>query len=166
LPRRADRVRRALAAAALGPCLFLALDAAAMGLFSGTRPDDLGVRDGQLAPCRPTPNCVSSFADPVADPGHHVAALRPRGDLDAAFAKLKDWIAGTERAAVVRADADYLYAEYTSKLMGFVDDLELLLDRHAGVIHVRSASRLGQSDLGVNRERVESLRARLAASGL
>jgi uncharacterized protein (DUF1499 family) len=155
-----------MAAALLAPALFLALDAAAMGVFSGTRPDDIGVRDGRLAPCRPTPNCVSSFADPVADSGHAIAPLQPRGDAAAAFAKLKEWIAGSERTVVVRVDSRYLHAEHTSRLMGFVDDLELLLDRDANVIHVRSASRLGRSDLGVNRERVESLRARLTASGL
>lgn len=158
--------RRILAAALLGPGLLLALDAGAMGLLSGTRPEDLGVRDGRLAPCRPTPNCVSSFADPVTDAGHHVAPLRPQGDAAVAFGKLKEWIAAGERVAIVRAEADYLHAEHTSKLMGFVDDLELALDRRAGVIHVRSASRLGRSDFGVNRDRVEALRARLEAAGL
>lgn len=137
-----------------------------MGWLSGTPPEHLGVRDGRLAPCRETPNCVSSFADPVADAVHYVAPLEPRGDAGEAFAKLRNRIADTDRVSVVRSDADYLRAECASRLMGFIDDLELLLDRRTGVIQVRSASRLGRRDFGVNRDRVEALRAWLAQSGL
>jgi uncharacterized protein (DUF1499 family) len=157
------RPRRDVAAALLAAGLLLA---PAAGLFAGSRPQDLGFQDGRLAPCRPTPNCVSSFADPVADPGHHVAALRPRGDAAAGLAALADWIAATERVAIVRRDAEYLRAEYTSRVLGFVDDLELALDRASNVIQVRSASRVGRSDFGVNRARVEALRVKLAESGL
>jgi uncharacterized protein (DUF1499 family) len=66
------------------------------------------------------------------------------------------------RAKVVTAEPNYLYVEFTSKLMGYVDDTEFYLDEKAGVIQVRSASRLGRSDFGVNRERIESIRAQLA----
>lgn len=66
------------------------------------------------------------------------------------------------RARVVKAETGYLYAEFTSKLMGFVDDTEFYLDARAGVIHVRSASRLGRRDFDVNRERIEHIRAQLA----
>ncbi|MNC92870.1 hypothetical protein D3C83_93790 [compost metagenome] len=65
------------------------------------------------------------------------------------------------RATVVRHERDYLYAEFRSKLLGFVDDVEFTYDEKAGVIHVRSASRLGRKDFGVNRARVEALRSRL-----
>jgi uncharacterized protein (DUF1499 family) len=64
---------------------------------------------------------------------------------------------------VIRSQANYLYAEFRSKWMGFVDDVEFLSDAAAGVIHVRSASRLGRRDFGVNRQRVEALRAAITA---
>ena len=63
------------------------------------------------------------------------------------------------RTKIVTENETYLYAEFASNLMGFVDDVEFYLDKTAGVIHVRSASRLGQSDLGVNRQRIEAIRA-------
>ena len=135
-----------------------------MGLFSGTPPDNLGVKDGRLAPCKPTPNCVSSFADRASDPGHYVEPLRFKGDPDAAFVKLKAVVRGSERVTVVRDEPPYLYAEFKTKLMGFVDDVEFLLDPAAKAIDVRSASRLGRRDFGVNRERIESLRSGFAAT--
>jgi uncharacterized protein (DUF1499 family) len=67
-------------------------------------------------------------------------------------------------ATVIRQDGAYLYAEYRTKRMKFVDDLELLYDAKAGAFHVRSASRLGRRDFGVNRARVEALRKRLTRS--
>jgi uncharacterized protein (DUF1499 family) len=157
------RVLRAvfLAAAALA---LAASIGGCMGLFSGSRPDNLGVENGRLAPCKPTPNCVSSFADAGTDPGHFVEQLRFKGDPDAAFAKLGDVVRGRERVTIVRDEPRYLYAEFRSKLMGYVDDVEFLLDPTAKVIHVRSASRLGRSDFGVNRGRVESLRSGFAAA--
>jgi uncharacterized protein (DUF1499 family) len=136
-----------------------------MGLFSGTRPEYLGVKDGRLARCKSTPNCVSSYADKAADPEHHIEPLRFQGDPDTAFAKLKDVVRGTERVTVVRDEPGYLYAEFKTKVMGFVDDVEFLLDPSSKAIQVRSASRLGRRDFGVNRERIESLRARFAAAG-
>jgi len=135
-----------------------------MGLFSGTRPDHLGVKDGRLAPCKPTPNCVSSFADETSDRGHHIEPLRFEGDANAAFAKLTDLVRANGRATIVREEPGYLYVEFKSKVMGFVDDVEFLLDPAARTIHVRSASRLGRRDFGVNRERIESLRAGFATT--
>ena len=133
----------------------------AMGLFSGTRPQSLGVTAGRLAPCKPTPNCVSSQADPT-DKTHYVAPLPAGARADRTFAVLKRIVRETERVEVVHEARDYLYAEYRSRIFGFVDDVEFWLDAQGGVIHVRSASRLGTSDLGVNRARIEGLRARLA----
>ncbi len=133
-----------------------------MGLFSGTRPDNLGVRDGRLAPPKPTPNNVNSQTDKRADAAHYIEPLRYSGDARKAWAALRKVIDGMPRAKVVTAEPNYLYVEFTSKLMGYVDDTEFYLDEKAGVIQVRSASRLGRSDFGVNRERIESIRARLA----
>jgi uncharacterized protein (DUF1499 family) len=133
-----------------------------MGLFSGTRPDNLGVRDGRLAAPKRTPNNVSSQADRNADAAHYVEPLRFSGDARQAWAALRRVIEGMPRARVITSEPDYLHAEFSSRLMGFVDDAEFLLDAKAGVIQVRSASRLGRSDFGVNRERIESVRAKLA----
>lgn len=68
------------------------------------------------------------------------------------------------RVSLVADGENYLYAEFTSMVMDFVDEVEFLLDEKAGVIHVRSASRLGTSDFGVNRDRIETIRRRIAAA--
>ena len=132
-----------------------------MGLFSGTRPDNLGVRDGRLAPAKRTPNNVNSQIDRNADPGHYIEPLRYGGDARKAWESLRNIVRGMRGVEVVKSEPNYLYAEFTSKLMGFVDDTEFYLDEKAGVIHVRSASRLGNGDHGVNRGRVEYVRAKL-----
>jgi uncharacterized protein (DUF1499 family) len=127
--------------------------------FSGKRPDTLGVKEGKLAACPATPNCISSQA-PDAD--HQVEAIAFTTSASEALAKVKSVVEGMERTAIITEGSNYLYAEFTSGLMGFVDDVEFYIDGNAKVIHVRSASRLGQSDLGVNRKRVEEIRAKLA----
>ena len=132
------------------------------GPFSGTRPDNLGVHGGRLAPPKPTPNNVSSQIDKNADAEHFIEPLRYGGDARQAWAALRRIVDGMQRVKVVKSEPDYLYAEFTSRLMGFVDDTEFYLDEKAGTIHVRSASRLGRGDHGVNRERVEFIRAQLA----
>jgi len=127
-------------------------------VFSSKRPEYLGVKDGRLARCKRTPNCVSSQADP-ADAEHYVAPIRFTGSAAEAMAAVRGAVASMERATVVREEAGYLYAEYRSRLMRFVDDVEFAFDEREGLIHVRSASRLGRRDFGVNRARVERLRA-------
>ena len=123
-------------------------------MFAGTRPDNLGVKDGRFVACKPTPNCVSSQADP-ADREHYIAPIAFGGTMY----ELHGAVESMTRASVIREDGNYLYAEYKSALMGYVDDVELLLDEKARLVHVRSASRLGRSDFGVNRKRIEELRA-------
>ena len=127
-------------------------------MFNWRRPTNLGVRNGRLAPCRRTPNCVSSQADPQ-DREHYIAPIAFRGTLD----ELRRAVQSMERATVVRAEGGYLYAEFRTRLMRYVDDLELYYDAAAGLVHVRSASRLGRRDFGVNRRRVEALRALIRA---
>ena len=126
-------------------------------LLAGRRPLNLGARDGRLAPPKRTPNCVSSQADP-ADTEHYIAPIAFKGTLAEAMAAAKRAIESMERSLVVREERGYVYAEFASRLLGYVDDLELLFDEKAGVFHVRSASRLGRKDFGVNRKRVEALR--------
>jgi uncharacterized protein (DUF1499 family) len=135
---------------------------ASMGLFSGTRPDNLGVRGARLAPPKRTPNNVNSQVDKNVDPGHYIEPLRYSGDAKQAWAALRQAIDGMQRVTVVKSEPNYLYAEFSTRLMAYVDDAEFYLDEKAGVIHVRSASRLGSSDFGVNRGRIESIRAKLA----
>jgi uncharacterized protein (DUF1499 family) len=126
-------------------------------MLAGRRPDYLGVTDGKLARPKRTPNCVSSQADP-ADLEHYIAPIAFRGTPAEAMAAAKRAVASMERATIVREAPDYLYAEFKSRLLGYVDDVELYFDPQAGVFHVRSASRLGRRDFGVNRKRVEALR--------
>ena len=127
-------------------------------MLNWRRPTNLGVTDGRLAPCRRTPNCVSSQAD-AADREHYIAPIAFRG----AMADLRKAVESMERASVITAQANYLYAEYRTKLLRYVDDLELFYDQRAGLVHVRSASRLGRRDFGVNRKRVEALRSIIQA---
>lgn len=127
-------------------------------MFAGKRPDNLGVRDGKLAPCPNTPNCVSSQS---ADAAHKIEPLTYKSSPGEAFAKLEQAIKSQPRTKIITSSPNYLYVEFTSAIMGFVDDVEFYLDADASLIHVRSASRLGQSDLGVNRQRIETIRAKL-----
>ena len=129
-------------------------------VFSWKRPDNLGVKDGRLAPPKRTPNCVSSQADP-ADAEHYIAPIAFKGDARAAMDSARKAVEAMRDSTIVRQDGNYLYAEYRTKRMRFVDDLELFYDEKAGLFHVRSASRLGRRDFGVNRARVESLRRRI-----
>ena len=119
-------------------------------MFNWRRPDNLGVTNGRLAPCRRTPNCVSSQADP-ADAEHYIAPLK--GSMEA----VRRAVEAMPRTTVISATSNYLYAEFRSKLLGYVDDVEFFYDGNA--IQVRSASRLGRRDFNVNRNRVEQLRA-------
>jgi uncharacterized protein (DUF1499 family) len=130
--------------------------------FSGKRPTNLGVQDGQLAACPGSPNCVNSQI-PASDAEHSIAPLTYQSSPAEALTRLKSVIQAMERTNLVSETGDYLYAEFTSKLMGYVDDVEFYFDPSTpGQIQVRSASRLGQSDLGVNRKRIEAIRAALA----
>lgn len=121
-------------------------------MFDWRRPKNLGLIGGRLSPCRRTPNCVSSQADP-ADKEHYIAPIPFRGDAIAAVRKA---VESVPRSRIISSDSHYLYAEFRSALLRYVDDVEFHYD--GKVIHVRSASRLGRRDFGVNRARVEELR--------
>lgn len=127
--------------------------------FSGTLPTDLGATDGKLKGCPDTPNCVSSQA-PASDKEHVIAPFSYTGSAKEAITRLKQIIEGMERSTINKVTDDYLYAEFSSKLMGFVDDVEFYAPAGESVIHTRSAARMGKSDLGVNRKRTEEIRAK------
>lgn len=124
-------------------------------MFAGKRPTNLGVKAGKLTPCPETPNCVCSQSE---DSQHKIDPL-PYVDIE----DIKKVVNNMERTTIVEENENYLYAEFKSKLMGFVDDVEFHKDDINQVVHVRSASRLGKSDLGVNRKRVEAIRQALEA---
>ncbi|HEX2333977.1 MAG TPA: DUF1499 domain-containing protein, partial [Burkholderiales bacterium] len=118
-------------------------------MFDWRRPTNLGLKDGLLAPCRATPNCVSSQADP-SDRQHYIEPLK------AGMEDVRKAVEALPRTHIVLAHPNYLYAEFRSRLLGFVDDVEFFFDGAA--VQVRSASRLGRRDFGVNRARIEQLR--------
>ncbi len=125
-------------------------------LFGAGRPPYLGLRNGQLAACPDSPNCVCSQAN---DALHQIAPIPFPGDSDAAMSAIESAVKSLPRTTIVSKSVSegYLHAEARSRLFGFVDDVEFWFDEANHVIHVRSASRVGYSDLGVNRTRVESL---------
>jgi uncharacterized protein (DUF1499 family) len=127
--------------------------------FSGTRPANLGIHNNRFTDCPSTPNCVNSFS---SDSTHTIAPLKYSSTPEQAFADLKQIIESQLRTKIIQATDSYIYTEFTTKIMGFVDDVEFYLDKPSNVIQVRSASRLGESDLGVNRQRIESIRTQLS----
>ena len=140
------------------PFLNYAAMVASPPMFNWRRPTNLGLKDGRLAPCKRTPNCVSSQAE-AQDREHQIAPIAFRGSM----AELRRAVESMPRATVIRAEPNYLYAEFRTPLMRYVDDVELYYDERAGLVQVRSASRLGRRDFGVNRRRVEELRALIQA---
>jgi uncharacterized protein (DUF1499 family) len=153
----------AMLAVALGAAAGIAIHlASAKGatVFSGKRPASLGVKEGRLAPCGRRLNCVSSQAA-SDDAQRYVAPVAFKGGAVEAIAAARRAVESMPRSTVVRHERNYLHAEFRSKLMGFVDDVEFAFDEKAGVLHVRSASRLGRRDFEVNRKRVEALRSRI-----
>ncbi len=157
-----------LAGAALLLALLVLL-AGQAGWLSGQAPSRLGVNDGRLkAPSR-TPNSVSSQADLHSGTGAlvdyaRIAPLAAGPDNAATMARLRAIVERMPGARIVEARADYLYAQFTTRWLKFVDDAEFWFSPAEGVIHVRSASRLGRKDFGVNRTRIERIRAALAAA--
>ena len=129
-----------------------------MGLFTGSRPANLGLNAGKFAPPGWKPNCVSSTVERI-DEKHYVAPLSYTGGSADAWNKLAAIIKGIPRVTVINTNNNYMYAEFKSAGMGYVDDVEFSLDEKSSVIHVRSASRLGVRDFDVNRKRIDAIRA-------
>lgn len=120
--------------------------------FTGKRPRDLGVKGGKFTAARTRkPNWVSSQVE--AGDAHYIAPLK-RSLVDVAKV-----VKSMPRTHVVEQTDGYLYAEFSTALMGYTDDVEFCAD--GKLLHVRSSSRLGHSDLGANRKRVEAIRAAL-----
>ena len=118
----------------------------------------MGAPDGRLAACPGTPNCVSSQGSGRS----FVAPLAFDDAPSSAFIRLQRILASFPRTRIVESTENYLHAEVRSRIFGFVDDVELYIDASAHCVHVRSASRVGYSDFGVNRARVEAIRVKFA----
>ncbi len=146
----------------------VAIGAGQAGLLQGSPPTDLGVHNGRLKPPSATENSVTSQAALYPDHSQRtyadVAPLALRGDGPATIAKIRAVVEKMKGSKVIKSDADYLYAQFTTPLMKFVDDVEFWYDPTAQVVQVRSASRIGKGDLGANRKRVEAIRSALAAA--
>ncbi len=149
-----------ISAAAVLAAAWMPLACTAMG-----KTPQIGIQNGRLAPCPSTPNCVSSDAE-ANDEAHRIQPFRIRDDARLFWETLKKTIADRPRTRIVSATGDYLHAEEKSRIFGFIDDVEFHLRPSEGIAAVRSASRIGHSDLGVNRKRVEQIRADLKRRGV
>jgi uncharacterized protein (DUF1499 family) len=144
----------------------LVICAGQLGMLSGRQPNNLGVKDGKLKPPSRTENSVSSQADlhQGSDVLVDYARIDPialQVDVAATMTKLEAVIAAMPGAKLIEKRDDYLYAQFTTRLLKFVDDVEFWVSPTDKVVHVRSASRVGRKDFGVNRARVEAIRAAL-----
>ena len=141
------------------------LAAAVIGLallsLTTRRPANLSVNGGRLSPCPNKPNCVCTQA---SDERHRIEPLTYAETAEEAVTRLREVLRERPRTRIVRQTESYLHAECTSFLFRFVDDMEFLIDGEAKMIHFRSASRAGHSDLGVNRRRMEEIRREFNAS--
>ena len=146
----------ATAVVVLLPAIMLAI----LSLTS-RRPSTLGPVAGKLRPCPGSPNCVCSCDTSTS---HAIAPLIWKGNADEGLRRLQRVVATFPNARCDVIEPEYLHAEFTSNWFRFVDDVEFLVNSSAGVIQMRSASRAGHSDLGVNRQRLELIRERFQAS--
>jgi uncharacterized protein (DUF1499 family) len=119
-----------------------------------------GATGDRLSACPKSPNCVSSLSE---DKSQQVEPLTYSAPLDEAREKLISVINSMKRSEIVTAENNYLHATFKSFLFRFVDDVEFSFDDERKIIDVRSASRTGYSDFGVNRSRVEEIRRRFMA---
>ena len=125
--------------------------------YRSPMPSGLGVRDGQLASCPETPNCISTQA-PEEDEVHRIGPLPLEGNADQARQRLIEIIEQMPRSKIIASEPNYIHAEFRSLTWGFVDDVEFFLHEENDLIHSRSAARLGGDDFGVNRNRYEAIR--------
>jgi len=135
--------------------LFLAL--MVLSIASHYSSPELGIVDGKLKACPDSPNCVCSETYAEADAAHQVSPVKLNGQsIETPWKLLRESIID-QGGSIISEDDSYLHAEFSSSIFRFVDDLELRMDRRDQVIHLRSASRVGHSDLGANRKRIEAI---------
>jgi uncharacterized protein (DUF1499 family) len=152
-----------LFALAVAIVALLLIIAGQLGFLKGKAADDLGLKDGKLKRPSRTENSVTSQAE--LWPEHpmkayaSIAPIKASGDGSLEMSKITDALKAMPRTVIIQQEPGYIYAQSTTALLKFTDDVEFALDAGKGIIDVRSASRLGQKDFGVNRARVEAVRA-------
>lgn len=129
--------------------------------FSGSRPANLGVTNGQLLPLPDSPNAVSTQTD---DASRKLPALAIERDSASALDRIVEIVNSMARTKIVKQTDDYLHVEFSSLIFRFVDDVEFFVDAEEKMVHFRSASRIGHSDLGANRKRMETVSRQFSAS--
>ncbi len=141
----------------------LLLTTLSLSSCAGKRPVNLGITDMSFAACPSSPNCVSSDS---FDTEHKIRPLEFNALPEDVWAGVREYIVAQPRSRIISETPGYIHAEFASLIFGFVDDLEIHLRADEGIIAIRSASRSGYSDFGVNRTRVEKLRTALIEQGL
>ncbi len=134
-------------------CSFLCM----LLLISGCSTPEIGLVENGLRPCPDKPNCVTSMD---GDEAHSIAPILYITGREAARNKIKRLVSDMDRTQIITDRHDYIHVVFISKVMRFKDDVEFWFPEKGNSIHIRSASRLGYSDLGVNRKRVEEIRKR------
>lgn len=138
------------------PELLFIISIAAVFICGCTKvPESIGVKEGKLGACPDKPNCVSTTAK---DKAHFIEPFRYAVDSVKVKSVLLEVINSQERTRIITDSGNYIHAEFKSKVFRFTDDVEFLIDDKDKIINIRSASRIGYSDMGVNRTRIENLR--------
>ena len=139
----------------LSRLLILIVSAALVSCSSSTQPDNVGKDMTTPSACPDSPNCVSTKS---TDKEHSIENIKYTSTLEDANQRIIEIINSMKRTKIVVSKPSYIYATFTTKLFKFVDDVEIFFDDSLKVIHFRSASRVGYSDMGLNRKRMEEVR--------
>jgi len=145
----------------VGTLLFFLIVSVLTRTFPPSKPLTVGLRDNSLQNCGSKPNCVCSIQN---DSVHGIAPFQIRENVNSSMEKLSKIIQSMNGARIISSQEGYLYAEFKTSFFGFIDDVEFHVNESANRIEVRSASRLGYSDLGLNRSRLESIRKKYLAN--
>ena len=140
---------------ALAILIALWLGAVVMNQFASPTME-LGLKDGKLNQCPESPNCVCTYA---SDDVHAIAPIEYSGSEESAIAAAEAALSSLRGIKILESEGNYLRATATTLIMRYVDDVEVYVDDEAKQIHFRSASRVGYSDLGANRKRMENFRS-------
>jgi uncharacterized protein (DUF1499 family) len=114
----------------------------------------IGIVDGKLHPCPKSPNCVSTQA---IDENQKIEPIKYSGSLEDAKGKILSIINSLKRSKIITNEENYIHIEFRTATFRFVDDVEFLFDDKDKIIHFRSRARMGYSDMGVNRKRMEKI---------
>ena len=128
--------------------------------MGNSRPNNVGIKEDKLLSCPSSPNCVSSQEN-ISNKKHYIAPISYEINRPDMESLLIQYLLSSKSMTIISNESGYIYMEVKSKKIGFIDDVEFYLPKSEKIIHVRSASRVGYSDRGVNRERIEKIRSDL-----